>query len=441
MKEKLKKMLRDLEARKAGLLDKNKTSQDEFELRNINAELEVLNGQIAEMRSAIDECPEEPSAPPVDPADPHAAEKRSAEVLAAAEVRAKGAGQFNPLATYKVGTGTESMGEKRGIDAIFSMPATTEQEKAEMRSALFKTEEYRSGYLKYLQGRSTSLSEVEKRALTTAANSGGAAVPTTTYDMIIKRMQQTSALFNLVNKTYIPGNVVLPVANAQTAAKWSDEAPAEDEDDTLSQVSLSAYALSKFAKVKGQLILMAIDAFEAYVVAAVSDQLAIAVENAFLKGTGINQPTGILKGVTWDNTNAATWANTESVDYDDLVNAKKLLGLYRSNAAWIMNAEMEADIYKIKTTTKQPLFTQNPITGLINNPLGFPIVVDYYMPDDTILLMNPDYYYCNINQNPTISANDSAGFMTTSRVYRGTMYLDAKPALSAAFVKLSKAKA
>jgi len=61
------------------------------------------------------------------------------------------------------------------------------------------------------------------------------------------------------------------------------------------------------------------------------------------------------------------------------------------------------------------------------------------MPDNTILLMNPDYYYMNINQNPTITADDSAGFLSTSRVYRGTMFLDAKPALSAAFVKLTKA--
>jgi HK97 family phage major capsid protein len=257
--------------------------------------------------------------------------------------------------------------------------------------------------------------------------------------MILKRMTQTSALFGLINKTQIPGNVVLPVANAQTAALWSDEAPSPDNDDTLSSVSLSAYALSKFAKVKGQLILMSIDALETYIVSAISDQLAIAVENAILNGTGASysQPTGIFTGVTFDVTNSKTYTTT--LGYDDLVDAKKLLGLYRSSATWVVNAAMEAQIYKIKTSVSQPLFTQNPITGLISNPLGFPMVVDYYMPDDTILLFNPSYYYMNINQNPTIEANDAAGFTTTSRYYRGTMYLDAKPALSAAFVKMTKA--
>jgi HK97 family phage major capsid protein len=425
MKDKLKKLLADMEARKATLVTKSEASKDVVELRGINADIEVVNGQIAEMRSAIDAIPDEPVAGGTKlPGD--GAEGRSAEPV----------GVLKSIGSFAIGASVTG-GEKRGIDAVFAMPVTTEEQKAEMRSALFACPEYRSGYFKVLAGRK-DFSDVEKRALTIASDSGGAAVPTVTYDMIIKRMTQTSALFGLIQKTYIPGNVVLPVANAQTAALWTDTAPDPDRDDTLSQVALGSYALSKFAKVKGQLILMAIDALEAYVVSAISDQLAIAVENAILNGTGSSQPTGILSGVAWsDGVNSATY--TTSLSYDDMVNAKKLLGLYRTNAVWVVNAAMEAQIYKIKTSTAQPLFTQNPITGLISSPLGFPIVVDYYMPDDTILLMNPEYYYMNINQNPTIIADDSAGFLSTSRVYRGTMFLDAKPALSAAFVKLTKA--
>lgn len=342
----------------------------------------------------------------------------------------------NPLAA--------GAGEKRGLDAILEMPMATPEQAAQMRSALFAAPEYRTGFMKTLMGRSAAdLSEAERRALTTAAGSGGAAVPTTTYDMIIKRMQQTSALFGKINKTYIAGNVSLPVANPQTAALWTDTAPEDDNDDTVGQVVLGAYALSKFAKVKGQLIIMAIDAFESYVVSAVSDQLAIAVENVIPNGTGVSQPTGILTGVAWDATNSATWEHGANVGYDDLVAAKALLALYRSgpNVCWIMNGNMEAQIYKIKSTTEEPLFTTSPLTGLIAAPLGFPVVVDYYMPDNTILLANLDYYYMNINQNPTILADDSAGFLSTSRVFRGTMFCDAKPAISAAFVKLTQAAA
>jgi len=427
----IEEMIAAKEARKKELAEKSKASTDINEVRSINGQIDALNSDIVNLRGMP--VPAKPTQT-IDKDDTAAAEARSKEIQ---DAEARKAGQtFSPVATYSVGTG--SAADKRSIDTVFEMPISNETEKAQMRSELFKAPEYRTGYFKMLAGRK-DFTDTEKRALTIAADSGGAAVPTTTYDMILKRMTQTSALFGLINKTFIPGNVVLPVANAQTAAIWSDEAPSPDNDDTLSSVSLSAYALSKFAKVKGQLILMAIDALETYIVSAISDQLAIAVENAILNGTGSahSQPTGIFTGVTWDATNSKTYAST--IGYDDLVDAKMLLGLYRANATWVVNAAMEAQIYKIKTSVSQPLFTQNPITGLISNPLGFPIVVDYYMPDDTILLFNPDYYYMNINQNPTIEANDSAGFTTTSRYYRGTMYADAKPALSAAFVKMTKA--
>jgi len=423
MKEKLKALLAKKEARKTELTAKGAASNDVVELRSINTELDTLNGEIAELRGMVDAMPDD-----VTPPAPNG-ESRSAAPVAPQ-------GQFTPMATYQMNGGQPEGEERGGIDAVFAMSTATNEQQAEMRSKLFTCSEYRSGFFKALAGRK-DFTDVEKRALTVASDSGGAAVPTTTYDMIIKRMTQTSALFGLIQKTFIPGNVVLPVANAQTAAQWSDTAPGTDQDDTLSQVSLGAYALSKFAKVKGQLILMAIDALEQYVVQAISDQLAIAVENAILNGTGSSQPTGIFTGATFDASNSATY--TTAPGYDDMVNAKKLLGLYRGNAVWVVNAAMEAAIYKIKSSTSQPLFIQNPITGLISNPLGFPIVVDYYMPDDTILLMNPDYYYMNINQNPTITADDSAGFLSTSRVYRGTMFLDSKPAISAAFVKLTKA--
>src|SRR5690606_24911650 len=61
------------------------------------------------------------------------------------------------------------------------------------RDEILSTPEYRSAYLKRLQGK--PLTEVEERALTTAAGSAGAAVPTQTLNMIIDKLRQTSALF------------------------------------------------------------------------------------------------------------------------------------------------------------------------------------------------------------------------------------------------------
>lgn len=428
-KKKLLALIAKKNERKAALTAQAEKCEDVATLRTLNADMDTINEEIRSLQEMADGMPDDADPTPGNPAglDENGQSLRTRIVNSEIPGIVQASAASAAIATAA---------NQRSIDAVLSMPAITAEQQAEQRNALFSTPEYRTGFFKALAGRK-DMTDTESRALTVAANSGGAAVPTTTYDMIIKRMTQTSALFGLIKKTYIAGNVTLPVANAQTAALWTDEAPTPDNDDTLSRVDLGAFALSKFAKVKGQLILMAIDALEQYIVSAISDQLAIAVENAILNGNGSSKPTGILSGVTWDATNSAEYTN--ALGYDDMVNAKALLGLYRSNAVWVVNGAMEAQIYKIKTSAAQPLFTQNPITGLIANPLGFPIVVDYYMPDDTVLLFNPDYYYMNINQNPTITADDSAGFLSTSRVYRGTMFLDAKPALSSAFVKLTKA--
>lgn len=70
------------------------------------------------------------------------------------------------------------------------------------RDEILSAPEYRSGYLKRLQGK--PLTAAEERALTTASDSAGAAVPTQTLNMIVDKLRQTSALFPWVNVSYVP---------------------------------------------------------------------------------------------------------------------------------------------------------------------------------------------------------------------------------------------
>src|SRR5690606_5834493 len=118
-----------------------------------------------------------------------------------------------------------------------------------------------------------------------------------------------------------------------------------------------------------------IDAFEAYIAAEIGRQMAIAVENAILNGTGSGQPTGILTGVTWDTTNSLTWPTGNSVDYDTLVDGLALLPtMYHQNAVFVMNRSMLfSGVRKIKTADGQPIFTYNPQDPARNSILGYPV--------------------------------------------------------------------
>lgn len=321
------------------------------------------------------------------------------------------------------------------------LPKPEERKKEFTTDTILDTPEYRSAYLKRLQGK--ELNEVEKRALTTAANSAGAAVPTTTLNRIIDKLRQTSALFPRITVSYVPGNLSIVVANAKNAAAWKttegdDGTPA---DDTVVNVQLAGYELIKLVEISAAAEAMTIDAFEAYIASEIGRQLAIAIENAILNGDGIGEPTGILSGITWDATNSTTWAAASTIGYDNLVDGLALLPtLYHNNAVFVMNRKMLfGGIRKIKTDDKQPIFTYNPQDAARNSILGYPVIVDDYMPDDTILLGDFSYYYMNFAKSPEISVSREAAFKSGKITYRGLAVADGKPALAEAFVKIYKA--
>src|SRR5690606_2885974 len=116
------------------------------------------------------------------------------------------------------------------------------------RNEILSTPEYRSAYLKRLQGK--PLTEVEERAWTTAAGSAGAAVPARSWNMSIDKLRQSSALCPRINVSYVPRNLPLVVADAKNAAAWkaegSDGTPA---DDTVVEVNLTGYELIKLVEI------------------------------------------------------------------------------------------------------------------------------------------------------------------------------------------------
>jgi HK97 family phage major capsid protein len=305
------------------------------------------------------------------------------------------------------------------------------------KEELLAAPEYRSGYLKQLQGR--ELSDTEKRALTTAAGSAGSAVPTTTLNMIVDKLRQTSALFPLINVSYVPGNLSLVVANAKNAAAWKAEGTdGTAADDTVINVNLAGYELIKLVEISAAATSMTLDAFEAYIAAELGRQMSIALENAILNGTGTGQPTGILAGITWGAGNSIAWATT--VSYDALVDGLALLPtLYHNNAVFVMNRKtLFGGIRKLKGSDGQPIFAYNAQDKAAMTILGYPVILDDYIPDDAILLGDLSYYYMNFSQAPVIESSREAGFKSGKTTYRGLAVVDGKPAFAEAFVKIAK---
>lgn len=302
--------------------------------------------------------------------------------------------------------------------------------------------EYRSAFFKNLQGK--ELTDVEKRTLTTAAGSVGAAVPTITQNAIIDKLRQYSILYTRIGVVNVNGNVTLVVANAKNAAAWKAEGTAGTAaDDTVTSVTLGGNELIKLVEISAKASAMTIDALESYIVDEIARQMAIAFENAILNGTGSanDQPQGILTGITWvANTNMINWAAAGSVSYDNIVDGLALLPtLYHQNAVFVMSRKtFWSGIKKIKAADGTPLMAYNPQDAVKFSILGYPVLIDDYIADDLILLGDLNYYKWNNAAPITIESSREASFTTGKTVYRGLAVADGKVALSEAFVKISK---
>ena len=326
--------------------------------------------------------------------------------------------------------------ERRGImnDTVLHFKEGME------RTEILATAEYRSAYFKQLQGK--ELGEEEKRAMTSASSSAGAAIPTQTMNMIIGQIKESTSLLGLITVTNIEGLTSFPVENVVNDAAWTAEgADSTPSNDTLKPLVLAAYTLIKTIKITAQVKRMAVDAFELWIVEALVRKLRAACDKAVISGTGSNQPTG-LDAQTWNTENSVTVAKDATVTYDNIVDLEALVGEgFIPNAVWVFNRKMKATVLKLKDDQKRPIFERAVEDGFVGTLLGYPVRLDANIKDGEMYFGDwKSGYVMNFAQPITIESSAEAGFMSGSTVYRGMALVDGKPTgAKNALVKLVQA--
>ena len=304
-----------------------------------------------------------------------------------------------------------------------------EENTMENRTYAIDSAEYREAYLMNLQGKELN---AEQRAAVSAA----AAVPTQTLNHIFRYLEE-SPILSRVDMTHIPGNVVLPVESNVAAAAWvAVGAAATDSADAITSISLGAHKLIKTLEITADIEAMAINAFEAWIVAKLGEKMEAALDNAVFNGTGSGQPTGILTTV------AATGTYTKAkAKYADLVAIIAALPSGPAkNATFAMPRKLFfTDVIGIEDTQGQPVVHVDVESPAKYNILGYHVILDDNIPADNILFGDFKAYKLNLAKAPVISSDDSVAFRTGSRVYRALALADGKLALASAFVRYTRA--
>ena len=344
--------------------------------------------------------------------------------------------------------------EQRGaFNPITGMTFETRASYEATTGDVFASAEYRSAFFKSLLGQQLTSIEnaaykramAEQRAADFSTVTNTAAVlPTATLNEVISKARTMGGLLSVCRGFNMPSKITVPVGTPSSKAAWHTEGAAVDsEKPNIASVSFNGYEILKVFSISAAAQKMSIAAFEAYIVDELSNCVMACIADALVNGTGTNQGTGILNGITWDATNSLTFSKTAGLTYADVTKTVALLKRgYAAGAAWAMNnATLFNLFYGLVDGNKRPIFINDPKEESIGKVLGFPVVVDDNLADETILFGNFQYMGYNIAEGIAVEVSRESSFKSGLIDYRAMAIADCKPIAPEAFVKLTRATA
>ena len=318
--------------------------------------------------------------------------------------------------------------ELKGDVKKVEMINVKEVEKMEVNA----TPEYRNAFLRKLQGKELTQQE---NVLVTATGT----IPTQTMDKVVELMEHIAPILQKVDLSFIPSYLSIPVENTVNDASWVAMGTAStDSADVLTTISLSAYKLIKTVEIGADVQMMAIDAFESYLVGKLANKMAKALENAIINGTGASQPTGLLKAGVITNTGTFTKLGMTYADILAII-ADLPDHAYRVGASFIMpSALFYSDVLPALTDKGSGLDVQAVEKMQV---LGYDVVLCDRVAANTLVFGNLKNYAMNIADAVKIESDKSVAFRTGSTVYRAMALVDGKPLNVAAFNSYTRALA
>lgn len=297
------------------------------------------------------------------------------------------------------------------------------------------TEEYRSAFLKSLQGK--ALTDSEKRANEMASTDVPGIIPTMTQSRIFTKLKQFAPLLAEITLLQVPGNVSFAVeGNKNAAAQHAENDLVAPAADTTVEIKLGGYEYIKVLSISATVKAMAINAFEEWLVDNLSESVAEKIGEVIIYGDGSGEPKGIDYAANWvADTNAVIPAGAKYPTPAEIVKLVSLLkGGYHKNAKFLMNStDFWGGIVAAQSNDKYKILTDD-----YSRLLGFPILLDDNVASGDIYFGNFKKVVGNLSQNITVAASEASGFLRNAIDFRGTAIFDCDIAVGEAFVKCAK---
>jgi len=224
----------------------------------------------------------------------------------------------------------------------------------------------------------------------------------------------------------VSGNLQIPVVASKGTAAWINEGQEiPTSDGSFGQVTLGAYKLGTMIKISHELLNDAGFPLEPFFADDFGRRIGTLEEEAFLVGTGTNQPTGVFTSAQI----GATAADATTITFDDIMDLyHSLKSPYRNKAVFIANDLTIKEIRKLKDSNGQFLWQPSVAAGTPDTILGRPVYVSSFVPQiasgaKVMAFGDMSYYWIGDRQgrtfdrlNELFANTDQVGFKAVQRV-------------------------
>lgn len=315
MKEKLLKLLKAKNERKAAINTQAEASSDVTELRNLNRELDTLNAEIRSLQEMVDAMTDE-----TDPADP---DQRTAAVT----------GQIPGIVT----AGAKGQ----------------EQRKTAEENDL----EYRKAFQQFVT-RGTPIPAELRDDESTLTTDIASAIPTVIMNRIVEKLETTGMILPLITRTSLASGVAIPTSTVKPVATWVLEGASSDrQKKTTGTITFGKFKLRCEISMSAESSAMAISAFE-----AAFEKQVIAAMVKKLEGTIVSTADGTTspKGILAETPATGQALTAKALSYQLLVNAEAALPEeYESGAVWCMSKKTFMGFIGMEDAEGQPIARTN----------------------------------------------------------------------------------
>lgn len=253
---------------------------------------------------------------------------------------------------------------------------TPTEEETEVEETRAVEEMERRAFEAYLRG------EVNQREgeLTPAVTSGGAVIPTTIVNYIIKKVYDICPVLDRSQKFNVKGKLEVPYypydsANITVAYK-SEFSALSSSSGKFDTVELGGFLAGAMTKISRSLINNAQFDIVGFVVDEMAYQIARFIEGELLNGT--EDKVEGLSGLT----NGITTASSSAITADEIIALHdKIKDQFQSNAFWIMSPATRTAIRQLKSQTGYYLLNDDISSPFGASLLGKPVYVSDNMND------------------------------------------------------------